>query len=49
MKNASKNEKMFLTRYSEALRSMLLMTRRPSATTDGMEAKFESSSTMCDT
>ena len=40
---------MFLTRYSEALRSMLLMTRRPSATTDGMEAKFESSSTMCDT
>ena len=38
-------EKMFFTRYSEAARSMLLMTRRPSATTEGMEEKSEFIST----
>ena len=38
-------EKMFFTRYRDAARSMLLMTRRPSATTDGMEAKSEFIST----
>ena len=39
----SKNEKMFLTRNSDAERWMLLMTRRPSATTPGSAAKSESS------
>ena len=43
---ARMKEKMFFTRNSVAERSMLLMTRRPSATTLGMEAKLESSSTM---
>ena len=38
-------EKIFFTRYRDAARSMLLMTRRPSATTDGMEAKSEFIST----
>ena len=32
---------MFLTRYKEALRSMLLMTRRPSATTEGRAENCE--------
>ena len=45
----SKNEKMFLTRNSDAERWMLLMTRRPSATTPGSAAKSESSSTSCAT
>ena len=40
--------KIFLTRYNDALRSMLLMTRRPSATTDGRAENCESSSTICD-
>ena len=45
----SRNEKMFLTKNSEAERWMLLMTRRPSATTLGRAAKSESSSTSCAT
>ena len=46
---AREKEKMFFTRKSAAERSMLFMTRLPSATTDGMAAKFDSSSTMCET
>ena len=46
--NARQNVKMFFQRYSEADSSMLLMTRRPSATTEGMDAKLESSSTIWD-
>ena len=46
---ARMKEKMFFTRKSVAERSMLLITRRPSATTDGMAAKLDSSSTMCET
>ena len=46
---ARMKEKMFFTRKSEAERSILLMTRRPSATTEGIAAKFDSSSTMCET
>ena len=43
---AKTSEKMFLTRYSDAERSMLFMTRLPSATTAGIAEKSESSSTM---
>jgi hypothetical protein len=37
---ASRNEKMFFTRKSVALRSILLMTRLPSATTLGIAQKI---------
>jgi len=47
--SASRKENIFFTRKSDALRSILLMTRRPSATTDGMAAKSESNSTICET
>ena len=40
---------MFLTRYSEAERWMLLMTRRPYATTAGRTEKSDSISTSCAT
>ena len=43
------NEKIFFTRKSDAERSMLLITRLPSATTDGMQAKLESSRTRSET
>ena len=43
---AREKEKMFFTRNRVAERSMLFITRRPSATTLGMEAKLFSSSTM---
>ena len=48
LSSATIMEKMFFTRNSEAERSMLLMTRRPSATTDGRQAKLDSSSTIWD-
>ena len=42
---ARKKERMFFTRYSAEARWMLLMTRRPSATTFGKAAKSLFSST----
>ena len=45
----SRNEKIFLTRNSDADRWILLMTRRPSPTTLGSAAKSESNSTSCAT
>ena len=39
-------EKMFFTRNNEAVRWILLTTRLPSATTDGIHAKSESTSTI---
>ena len=47
--NARTKEKIFFTRYSAADRSMLLMTRRPSCTTLGMDEKSEFSSTISET
>ena len=43
---ASSDENIVLVKNSEAERDMLFITRRPSATTAGIEAKFESNSTM---
>ena len=43
---ARHREKIFFTRYREAERSMLLITQRPSATTEGMAEKSDSNSTM---
>ena len=42
---ARKKDRMFFTRYNAEARWILLMTRRPSATTLGMAAKSLSSST----
>ena len=47
--SARAKEKIFFTRKSAAERSMLFMTLLPSATTDGMAAKLDSSRTICET
>ena len=46
---AIRKEKMFFTRNRLAERWMLLTTRRPSATTDGMAEKSDSSKTNWET
>ncbi|UKI38086.1 MAG: hypothetical protein L6V93_08895 [Clostridiales bacterium] len=47
--NAKKNEKIFFTKNSAAVRSILFITRLPSFTTLGSAPKSEFNSTSCDT